>query len=169
MSDTNYEIKNAEVQATLKDIGARITAGLPSALWGFMLMIFEYGKPGDPGANFYISSADRADVSNVLREWLARQPAAKIGMVEHNPDHPTTKSAHDNWHKIVALLLHKYGGVLGEEVLFTGADIATLQAAYAGDMPSVLLDDKADGLHLRMVTGDEAAELAKSAEGARTQ
>jgi hypothetical protein len=35
-----------------------------------MLMLFEYG-PG--GALFYLSSADRADVLNVLEEFKRRQ------------------------------------------------------------------------------------------------
>lgn len=67
----NYEVHNPEIQATLRSIGAKIGGALPEGnKWGFMLMIFEYGQGG---ANFYMSSADRRDVMNLLKEWLIKE------------------------------------------------------------------------------------------------
>ena len=33
--------------------------------------------------------------------------------MEYNPNHPVTQAAHDHWHKIVAVLLHKFKRQIG--------------------------------------------------------
>ena len=83
-------------------------------------------------------------------------------MSELNPHHPVTQSAHDHWHKIVALLMHKFD--LGNVVL-TPSDLDSLEAKYAGKMPVVVLHDKRDGLHLSIVDMAEAQRLARLAGG----
>lgn len=78
-------------------------------------------------------------------------------MSEINPNHPVTSAVHDHWHKIVAILMHKFE--LGE-VVITGSDLESLRHAYPVGMPSVLLHDKADGMHIKIVTEEEARRLA---------
>jgi hypothetical protein len=71
-----------------------------------------------------------------------------------------TRAAEDQWHKIAALILHKLGR---RDVVITAADIA---AATGGDeMLCVVLDEQADGLHVRLVTEAEGRALAKKAGG----
>lgn len=83
-------------------------------------------------------------------------------MSELNPNHPVTAMVHDHWHKIVALLIHKFD--LGD-VLITMDDLLALQLDFNGEMPAVLLHDKADGMHLKIVTEVEAAHLAREHGG----
>ncbi len=78
---------------------------------------------------------------------------------ELNPKHPTTFAMHDHWHKIAAILLHKFVGL--EEFVVTEADIVALAGACGGKMPVVMIKDDADGLKLRIITEDEAHRLAK--------
>lgn len=68
--DVQYTVPDPlEIQGMLRELAERISSGLPVG-WGFMLMLFKYGEGGDL---FYISSADRADVLGVLREFIKRQ------------------------------------------------------------------------------------------------
>lgn len=83
-------------------------------------------------------------------------------MSELNPNHPVTASVHDHWHKVVALLLHKFD--LGE-VVITASDLDDLAREFAGGMPAVLIHDKADGMHLKIVTEAEAMALAREHGG----
>ena len=153
----NYEIHNPEIDATQKAIAAKIRQALPDG-WGFMLMIFEVNK--DDGANFYSSTADRHDVITVLEEWIARQREA---LTELN-QHPSTFKLRGHWHKLVAVLLAKYADVLGD-VVITRED---LDAIAEGAMPFVVVDDRADGLHLSVTDKTTALELAQ-AEAARVE
>lgn len=156
----NYEVHNPAVQALLRDIGGKIGGVLPAG-WGFVLFIHEYHSGG---ANFYISKADRHDVCAMLREWIARQEG---GTFEVNPENATTQKLREQWPKIVALLLHKYRLALGDDVTITGDDIRAMEQAYAGrGLPSVMADDNATGLHLRVVDEAEARRLADAAAAA---
>lgn len=80
--------------------------------------------------------------------------------MELNPQHPVTSAVHDQWHKIVAILLHKYD--LGH-VIITMKDFE----AFVADHPDsvVVLHDKRDGLHLTMTSREEGERLARTQGG----
>jgi hypothetical protein len=80
--------------------------------------------------------------------------------MEINPHHHITETVHDHWHKIAALLLHRLGVRRGSgEVLITMADVKEL-AKYDNDV-AVVIHEKTDGIHLRIVTMAEGEKLAK--------
>lgn len=85
--------------------------------------------------------------------------------MERNPDHPVTAAIHDHWHKVVAVLLHKYAGVFGPEVRIYPSDIVALERAYPGDMPNVVIEDRDGAIRLRLVDSVEGAQLARKAGG----
>lgn len=65
----SYETSDADLmRPTLRRIGALIGKELPAG-WGFNLLLFTYGEGG---SLFYISSAERADVINVMKEYIAK-------------------------------------------------------------------------------------------------
>lgn len=68
MAIFEHELDNPAMKDTLNDMGAAIGLALPEG-WGFTLMLFSYGENGEL---FYISSAERADVLNMLREFLQK-------------------------------------------------------------------------------------------------
>lgn len=68
--DINYTIPDeGDMRATLRELGGQIGGMLPDG-WGFNLLLFTYGEGG---SLLYISSAQRADVLNVMREYIRRQ------------------------------------------------------------------------------------------------
>lgn len=67
-SEMKYEIENPEIQAKLRDIAALIDSKMPQG-WGFTLLIFEYAPKN---SMFYISSANRINMMNVLREFIKK-------------------------------------------------------------------------------------------------
>ena|ERR1700683_3378328 len=67
-SDANYQVANAEITETLRELAEKIDSKLPQG-WGFTLLLFEF----DPDNSlFYISNAQRQDIIKVMREWIAR-------------------------------------------------------------------------------------------------
>lgn len=54
-----------------RDLAARLAKAFGQPV-GFTLFLFDFGARGNLS---YISNADRADMINVVREWLARQDA----------------------------------------------------------------------------------------------
>lgn len=70
--------------------------------------------------------------------------------MELNPNHPATQQLSDHWHKIVALLLHRYG-----DVVITLDEVRTLPQD-AG----VTFQELDDGLHVRLVSREEGERLA---------
>jgi hypothetical protein len=69
-ADIHYTLPDPlDIQTKLKALAAFIKDDLPEG-WGFTLLLFSYGVKG---SLFYISSADRADVLNVMREFIKRQ------------------------------------------------------------------------------------------------
>lgn len=76
-------------------------------------------------------------------------------MEELNPNHPVTARMRDEWHKVVALLLHKYE--LGHVVL-TGEDVQRFGAEHPDSV--VMLFDRDDGIHLKIITRAEGERLA---------
>lgn len=83
--------------------------------------------------------------------------------VEVNPNHPVTAGMREHWHKIVGLLLHKLE--LGE-VVITGEDLQ----AFERDHPDavVMIHDRRDGIHLKIITNAEAQRLAREQGGLPT-
>jgi len=67
-----YEVRDPEIELLLKGIASRIKKVMPSG-WGFSLFIFSYGAEG---STFYISSANRDDFIQNLREFIAREASS---------------------------------------------------------------------------------------------
>ena len=86
-----------------------------------------------------------------------RTKTRQIGLLsdELNPDHPVTRTLHDQWHKMCFMLLHKLND--GKEVIITAEDVNQMAARYPDH--AILVHDKKDGLHLRIVTMKEAEKL----------
>jgi hypothetical protein len=69
----DYQVKNDEIQKTLKDMGTTIGGALPKG-WGFTLMLFNFGEGGNPGdAMFYISNAERSTMIESMEEFITKQ------------------------------------------------------------------------------------------------
>lgn len=67
--DISYTTSDAEhIKPVLQELGTAISARLPTG-WGFNLLLFSYG----PGSLFYISSAERADVIALMKEFIRKQ------------------------------------------------------------------------------------------------
>lgn len=89
-------------------------------------------------------------------------------MKELNPNHPVTRTAHDHWHKIVAVLLHKFSDILPNEVAITSRDLQAMTDAFPEGMPVVVLEDRDGALRVRLVSEQEGARLARKAGGLPT-
>ncbi len=68
----NYEVNDPKIERLLKDIGGRLKSAMPPG-WGFTLFIFSFGKGG---SLFYLSSAQRDDMINTMKEFIKRQEGA---------------------------------------------------------------------------------------------
>ena len=66
MPNMEYEIKNEDIEALLKELGSDLKKRMPAG-WGFNLLIFRYGEGG---SMFYISSAQRNDMLKAMREFI---------------------------------------------------------------------------------------------------
>lgn len=64
----DFQVRNAEVEKQLKDIGNLLRAVMPSG-YGFVLLIASYGEGG---ATFYTSSCERESVIAMMREFIAK-------------------------------------------------------------------------------------------------
>jgi hypothetical protein len=72
----SYNVRNPDVEAALRELAQDIKARVPDG-FGFTLMIFSYGqtglaKEGPAGSMFYISSAERQDMVQAMKEFIAR-------------------------------------------------------------------------------------------------
>jgi hypothetical protein len=81
-------------------------------------------------------------------------------MSEINPNHPVTREVHDHWHKIVAILLHKFGY---KELRITMADLQACERDFPDG--AVVIKANNDDFLLWLITADEARELAKREGG----
>lgn len=72
-----------------------------------------------------------------------------------NPENPLVAAVDDHWHKIVGILIHKFKMA---EVVITAEDVDGFNAAHPEC--AVLMHDKADGLHLMIVTMEQGRALA---------
>jgi hypothetical protein len=64
-----FEVRNEEIEQRLKEIGTRIRDSLENTGYGFALLIFSFGEEGDM---FYTSNAQRQDICNAMREFIAK-------------------------------------------------------------------------------------------------
>jgi hypothetical protein len=82
--------------------------------------------------------------------------------MEINPDNPVTQAVRDQWHKLLGLVIWKYGGKeLPEVPMITGADVEAFAKAFEGrGMPTILAHDRADGLRLRLIDEEEGRRIA---------
>lgn len=81
--------------------------------------------------------------------------------MELNPEHPTTKGAHDHWHKIAALMMMKLGV---KEFFISPAEIEKFLSPDMGI--AVKFDDKT-GIELYLVNQKEAMAAAIQEGGLR--
>lgn len=68
-STTNFEVRNAEVEESLKSIGETIGRVVPKG-YGFTLFLF---NTGEGGGMFYISNAVREDMLKALQEFMDKE------------------------------------------------------------------------------------------------
>jgi hypothetical protein len=76
-----------------------------------------------------------------------------------NPNHPVVKETQEQWYKLCAILMFKYGQA---EVQVTAEDIARFMQSGKSN---ITIHPKNDVITLRLVTDEEAARLAREAGG----
>jgi hypothetical protein len=81
--------------------------------------------------------------------------------MELNPNHPVTKGAHDNWHKIVALLMLHFEV---SEVEISLQEIEMLASDDPTKQLAVVLHDTGKSLVLRLTSMADAERLAREAQ-----
>jgi hypothetical protein len=64
-----FEVRNELIEARLNEIGNRLRAYLEGTGHGFALLIFSFGEEGNM---FYTSNAQREDICNAMREFIAK-------------------------------------------------------------------------------------------------
>lgn len=77
--------------------------------------------------------------------------------MELNPNHPVTQEVRDHWHKIVAVLMTKFG-VTDVEIL--EEDVAKL----AGNNRAVVVDCRNGKFFIRMMSMEQGRELLQKQE-----
>ena len=80
-------------------------------------------------------------------------------MHELNPDHPVTRAAHDNWHKILAVLMHKLA------LTQTEISIDDIQRFAGSEYAAVVLREKNGVMYLSLVNARDAERLAREEGG----
>lgn len=76
--------------------------------------------------------------------------------VELNPNHPMTNAVREHWMTIAALLVSKAGG----HIVITGADLSSFPVGSG-----CAVEERPDGIHLRIVDAATAHRLARSEGG----
>lgn len=89
---------------------------------------------------------------------LARA-AGQGAQEELNPEHPVTRRLHGHWHKICALLLHRFVGA-GFEVHITEADVTKIEETFKAEGGPAVLAHEKDGLHLTLISMAEGRRKA---------
>jgi hypothetical protein len=77
---------------------------------------------------------------------------------ELNPNHPVTRTVHELWHKICALLLLKFGE---PHVVITLNDMMRLN----DDDIAITIQEFGDGIHIRLVSMADGERLARKDGG----
>ncbi len=78
--------------------------------------------------------------------------------MELNPNHPMTRTVHDHWHKIAALLMAKFNQ---SHVVITMADVLAMDDGAN----AVTIQELPDGIHIRLVSMEEGERLARKEGG----
>ena len=78
------------------------------------------------------------------------------GPEELNPNHPVTRFAHDQWHKIALILMCKWGK---DEVVITSEDLEAIASRPNGC--NIAFISRNNVITLRLVDNDEAKRLAR--------
>jgi len=73
---SSYNVRHPEIEQALRSLATQIKTQVPTG-YGFTLLIFSYGQMGLPGEGkagsmFYISSAQRQDMVQAMKEFIAR-------------------------------------------------------------------------------------------------
>jgi hypothetical protein len=76
--------------------------------------------------------------------------------MELNPNHQTTSTMHDHWHKIASILLNR---IAGKETVITPAEIDRMAGL------AITIKDTGLGLELRIVSMAEGEKLARQEGG----
>ncbi len=79
-------------------------------------------------------------------------------MTEMNPNHPMTQDMRDQWHKITAMLMLKFGVT---ETTITAADVLSMPIDTF-----IVIEETKEGLQLKLVSEAEAQRLVKKEGGA---
>lgn len=79
--------------------------------------------------------------------------------MELNPNHPVTSSMHDQWHKIVALLMRKFN--LNHVELSEGEVMAFAESGSG----AVTIRERDGAIHLDLISWEEAERLAREEGG----
>jgi len=79
-----------------------------------------------------------------------------------NPNHPVVRRMESEWHKLCAIIMHKYREQLGDRVVITPEDI---QAFIDDKVTNIVCNEKVDGIHLFLVDDAAAAKLVDVAGG----
>lgn len=77
-----------------------------------------------------------------------------------NPNHPVTQAMSHQWHKIVALLMHKQNT---DHVVITLQDLRNFT-----EDKFISIEEQHDGLHISLVSALEAVQLARKHGGLPT-
>lgn len=80
-------------------------------------------------------------------------------MAELNPNHPTLNNVREQWGKMAAILIHKFGLT---HVVVTAADI---EAFANSGLCNITIQDNLDGIHLNLVDEATANALARKEGG----
>lgn len=78
---------------------------------------------------------------------------------EINPENEVVKTLHNQWHKVVAVILNKLNL---REIEITSMDIIKLQLDFPEGMPTVLADSRGGKFVIKLITEAEGRRLAKS-------
>jgi hypothetical protein len=68
MPEMRFEVRNAEAEKMLKEIGQLIKSQCPPGI-GFSLLVFTFGEGG---SMFYSSNANREDMIRAMQEFIAK-------------------------------------------------------------------------------------------------
>lgn len=79
-------------------------------------------------------------------------------MSEVNPHHPVTRAAHDQWHKLCAIIMHKLGAT---HVEITDADVDSFNLHYN----NIGISDAKGHIEVFLLTPEASAKVVKQTGG----
>ena len=78
--------------------------------------------------------------------------------MELNPNHEVTRTLSNKWHVVATAIMQKFDV---NEVVITEADVANLSK----NPTAISMQELPDGLHIKLLSMDEAEKLAKEHGG----